>query len=415
MYKYQAYETTSKPILNDTFMKLIPKMQTAWSPLVIQSDNTTVAKPAVDYRIKYKLKPGEFFYTDKSGKKHVGKSKEATVSQDNMTKQQKREADVKKKIVEQQEKEEKLNKGAEQLLETTKLMFPSTYIGPLFRDNGKSYTENLLSGEGTGNVIGNLAIDALLPYGVARSFTTGYRYAGQVASRYRFANQNLANPEDIKSVVEILGYVPNRGYYLSKPRYKTTHQGKITRNGQIAIKPGETSEIHFNPQFTIDENNGTLLNITPEPGLGKEAVKLIKNLPQHTVLASKSNSRSIPQVIPEQSWSKRMNYYLTGNIPKLNTDINMGYSTDIMELFKSRGFGTSTPSLTTKLDGLNTYGKSFNKYKKYFGKPNEDGFVKYADMTPEQVQSWNTEIAPTWGHYIDPETRTSEQMMLITK
>jgi len=44
-----------------------------------------------------------------------------------------------------------------------KLTLPSTYAGPIFNNNGKSYTENVMSGEGTGDEVGNLAIDLFTP------------------------------------------------------------------------------------------------------------------------------------------------------------------------------------------------------------------------------------------------------------
>ena len=43
---------------------------------------------------------------------------------------------------------------------------PSTYVGPVFNNNGKSYTENVMSGEGTGSTAGNVAVDMLTPFAV---------------------------------------------------------------------------------------------------------------------------------------------------------------------------------------------------------------------------------------------------------
>lgn len=148
----------------------IPKLQTAWQPIVV-SDNTRVTRPVIDYTVERKLQPGEFFYTTKSGNTVVGRSQNATVQQDNRTEHQKQQANKAKVKAQEAEKQKKLDEGAEQLLESTKLMFPSTYVSPLFRDNEKSYFDNLLSGEGSGSTIGNLAIDALLPTGLTKSFS----------------------------------------------------------------------------------------------------------------------------------------------------------------------------------------------------------------------------------------------------
>ena len=47
-----------------------------------------------------------------------------------------------------------------------KFISPSTYVGPVFNNNGKSYAENVMSGEGTGSTAGNVAIDILTPFAV---------------------------------------------------------------------------------------------------------------------------------------------------------------------------------------------------------------------------------------------------------
>ena len=52
---------------------------------------------------------------------------------------------------------------------------PSTYIGPVFNNNGKSYLDNVISGEGTGDAAGNLAIDLAIPFGF-RLFNKGISY-----------------------------------------------------------------------------------------------------------------------------------------------------------------------------------------------------------------------------------------------
>ena len=53
------------------------------------------------------------------------------------------------------------------------MALPSTYIGPLFNNNGKSYTDNLLSGEGTGDWEGNLAIDLVTPFAANKAINIG--------------------------------------------------------------------------------------------------------------------------------------------------------------------------------------------------------------------------------------------------
>ena len=111
---------------------------------------------------------------------------------------------------------------------------------------------------------------------------------------------------------------------------------------------------------------------------------------------------------------------MSGKFPEnLSQEIVPGYSTDIMEQLASlnkHNYLQSLPSVTTKINGTNVFGKNFDsKYKKYFGKPNEDGEVKFSDMTPEKVDMRNNEVAPKLGVYIDPDSRTANQNVVIVK
>lgn len=146
-------------------------------------------------------------------------------------------------------------------------------------------------------------------------------------------------------------------------------------------------------------------------------MRVIKNLPSKTVIASDGRARAIPQILKDQPLKDRVLYYLTGRSPKLPTTSVDGYSTDIIEMLTNaskKGNGIVTPSLTTRMKGTNTFGKSYNKYSKYFS-TNNNGFVEFSDMTPEQVEAWNTEVAPNLGVHIDPETRLADHLMYITK
>ena len=59
-------------------MKIIPKGQNG---LVVKSDNTKVVQRPVIFPIKYKIKPGETFVTDRdTGKKVLIRQKNETVS-----------------------------------------------------------------------------------------------------------------------------------------------------------------------------------------------------------------------------------------------------------------------------------------------------------------------------------------------
>ena len=159
-------------------MKIIPKGQYG---LITQSDNTRVAKPIIQERIPYKLKPNEFYFIDKkTGKKTLIKQKQETVSADNRTTNQRKQDQARtKQIQKKQEADKNYNDGLKTIGALTTLAMPSTYIGPVFNNNGKSYLDNVISGEGTGNTAGNLAIDIFTPFGIKginKGIQTGNRY-----------------------------------------------------------------------------------------------------------------------------------------------------------------------------------------------------------------------------------------------
>ena len=72
-------------------MKLIPKAQYG-AQFIAQSDNTRVAKPIIQERILYKLKPNEFYFVDKkTGKKTLIKQKQEMVNADKRSTYQKKQ------------------------------------------------------------------------------------------------------------------------------------------------------------------------------------------------------------------------------------------------------------------------------------------------------------------------------------
>ena len=163
-------------------MKIVPKAQYG-RPLVIQSDNTRVAKPIIERKIQYKLKPGELFFTDKNtGKKILIKPRNETISADRRNTYQKKQNEKRtQQLHKQYEEDKKQEEGMKNLQGFLTFVSPSTYIGPIFNNNGKSYTENVMSGEGTGDVAGNVAIDILTPFaigGINKGVQIGNRFYG---------------------------------------------------------------------------------------------------------------------------------------------------------------------------------------------------------------------------------------------
>ena len=143
----------------------------------VKNDNTRVTKPIIQEKIPYKLKPNEFYFIDKkTGKRIIGRSKQEVVSSDNRnTKQRKQDQARTKQIQKKYEADKNYNEGLKTIGTLSTLAMPSTYIGPVFNNNGKSYLDNVISGEGTGNTAGNLAIDLAMPFGF-RLFNKGISY-----------------------------------------------------------------------------------------------------------------------------------------------------------------------------------------------------------------------------------------------
>lgn len=134
--------------------------------------------------MEYKPRPDEFFITDRrTGKKVLVKRKNETVSADRRSTYQRQQDQTRaKQVYRQYEEDKKQEEGMKNLQGFLTFVSPSTYIGPVFNNNGKSYAENVMSGEGTGDVAGNVAIDILTPFAIGG---TG-RVATNVAKRFPY-------------------------------------------------------------------------------------------------------------------------------------------------------------------------------------------------------------------------------------
>lgn len=133
--------------------------------------------------MEYKPRPDEFFITDRrTGKKVLVKRKNETVSADRRSTYQRQQDQTRaKQVYRQYEEDKKQEEGMKNLQGFLTFVSPSTYIGPVFNNNGKSYAENVMSGEGTGDVAGNVAIDILTPFaigGINKGVQIGNRFYG---------------------------------------------------------------------------------------------------------------------------------------------------------------------------------------------------------------------------------------------
>lgn len=134
--------------------------------------------------MEYKPRPDEFFITDKrTGKKVLVKRKNETVDADRRSTYQRQQDQTRaKQVYRQYEEDKKQEEGMKNLQGFLTFVSPSTYIGPVFNNNGKSYAENVMSGEGIGDVAGNVAIDMLIPFAIGGAG----RAATNVAKRFPY-------------------------------------------------------------------------------------------------------------------------------------------------------------------------------------------------------------------------------------
>lgn len=102
--------------------------------------------------------------------------------------QKKQDQIYKENLIQQNQKQKDQENALNTLGAFTTFIMPSTHIGPLFRNNGKSYTDNWLSGEGSGNIVGNVAIDMLTPFaaGVVNRGTSLFKRVG-TAGRFPYS------------------------------------------------------------------------------------------------------------------------------------------------------------------------------------------------------------------------------------
>lgn len=318
--------------------KLIPKHQSPSGPLVLRSDNTRVSRPNLPFQLQYQLKPGEFFYKTKSGKQVVGKSQDAAVQSDNRTEHQKQEGERQKKIAEEKAKQEKIDKGTEQLLSLTKLLMPSTYIGPLFNNNGKSYSENLFR-EGSGNVIGDLVIDIVSPYALSK-VPTLVRGTGNavvdVAARTgsKTAKAKAVSRRLDENVKKVSSNDPNITEYSSRNQYEreTTFMAPWRSKGRRGDTVGDFIDYNYGlyggkdrlisdltqkqrdallrSVIMTDERPGALTDrghyLIHMDDTGPQPVNQVGLVPKD---ATNSNSSWISGGTPEIWWNRNSPYY----------------------------------------------------------------------------------------------------------
>lgn len=200
-------------------------------PYKNQQDATRVQRPVIYSQIQYKPKDGEYYIQFK-GKKILVKPKNETISQDNRSSYQKRQDDQSSKIKKKQIQESKQKEQSQQVASALlKSAMPSTYIGPIFNQNDKSYIENVWNQEGSGDATTDLALDVISPVGL-----TGVKAA-------------FGLPRHIKSTIDRMNffYRPN-GLNTVNTLFRNSEWSNFltTRNGnnyyRLQRKPGLVSD-----------------------------------------------------------------------------------------------------------------------------------------------------------------------------
>ena len=180
-------------------MKIIPKGQNG---LVVKSDNTKVVQRPVIFPIKYKIKPGEIFVTDRAtGKKVLIRQKNETVSANRKSTYQEQQDQKKaQQVYKQYEENKNQEEGMKNIQGLLTFLSPSTYIGPIFNNNGKSYVDNVISGEGTGDTAGNMAIDMLTPFAIGGVGRAASKLLPKTATVYKGATQSFNKSAKIRKI-----------------------------------------------------------------------------------------------------------------------------------------------------------------------------------------------------------------------
>ena len=123
----------------------------------------------------------------------------------------------------QYEENKNQEEGMKNLQGFFNLISPSTYIGPIFNNNDKSYLDNVISGGGTGNATGNLVIDLFTPLSVNKVSkviqivpkTVGQKYMAPYISS-RILNRSInANPKGQILVSNNYFNSPNNWYRIT--------------------------------------------------------------------------------------------------------------------------------------------------------------------------------------------------------
>lgn len=240
-------------------MKVLPKFQNPASGL--PNDNTRVVRQPIQYKIKYTLKPGEFFWTNRDGSKTIIRGKNAQVSKDTRSESQ-RKQDQAKAPAERKRRELKDAEAKTAIVagEVLNRAMPSTIARAAYdaTTGKKSFAGSMIEGNaGLGDPALNFAFDALAPIGVAK----GFKYATNVVpkvARFGVSNHTGNWTQFGNSMYRLKpGYAGMNGVGIEK--------APVAPNGWEIIRPltlnGQQTWQVKHPRWgftTLEEANGTV-------------------------------------------------------------------------------------------------------------------------------------------------------------
>lgn len=173
--------------------------------------------------------------------------------------QKKQDQIYKENLIQQNQKQKDQENALNTLGAFTTFIIPSTHIGPLFRNNGKSYTDNWLSGEGSGSTVGNVAIDILVP-----TIIGGAKNLTNVARRFPYKT----NTSQLQTNKSVKWPWIKQEYYQFNPEQLLEH--KKTFLQQMDSKGFEFAGIKQNPDLADIIQNNFLKSHTAEAIVPKD-------------------------------------------------------------------------------------------------------------------------------------------------
>lgn len=337
-------------------------------------DNTRVYRPQLITPIRYKLKPGEQFFTKSNGKKVLIKPKNEQVSSDNRTNTQ-REKDQKE--AEQKQKQyfkAKKEQNNIEHLNAMKFFSPATYVGAAARQldpstqNNKSYTDNMLSGEGIGSTAGNAAIDLLTPLAIG-GINKGVQIGNRFYKIHQFTKAIDNSFPKLEQIPLNIGWGPKQTIPVSHASNTGDMQLFFPKRWDVVNEGANSHGIWFQGKLGVPRTDLT------NPGKGAKAAKARALFANRPVQIQGNVTLEKPMItvgdVPNRSW---LSHYAD----------NAGADGLIYNGIYDNGYNNNQVILSFK-NMIRSNGNRFGKLSFKNGDANVDGLYKKVGEGSEAV------------------------------